>query len=178
MTVFGLAIFAVISANMFGLRQDQLIRSKLGASDQSRIAIGRLTGEVRASKMFRVGNGTQTTFIPIPDGEPQQGTALRIYPTTSTNSYIQYYFDEDDAELRRKQSGIEGFTVVADHLTNSMSFQAEDYLGNVLTELQHNYIVSFQLHFYQYQYPITHVGPGFYYDYYKIDVKATRRAHD
>lgn len=176
--IFSMAVLAIISVNMFGLRQDELVRSKLGASDQSRIVFGKLSSEIRSAKIFRVGNGSQTGFTPVPDGQPQQGTALRIYPTTSTNSYIQYYFDPEHAELRRTLSGGADYDVMADHLTNNMFFRAEDFAGNLLSELEHNYIVAFQLQFYQYQYPITRVGPGYYYDYYKIEFKVTRRAHD
>jgi Prokaryotic N-terminal methylation motif len=178
MSVFGLSVFAIIGANIFGLRQDELVRSKLGASDLSRMAVGQLTSEIRSAKMFRVGNGSQSSFDSIPDGQPQQGTALQIYPTTNINSYIQYYFAPESDQLRRRQTGIAGYQIVADHLTNSLFFRAEDFLGNVLTEIEHNYIIAFHLQFYQYQYPVTKVGEGYYYDYYKIEFKVTRRAHD
>jgi hypothetical protein len=39
-----------------------------------------------------------------------------------------------------------------------------------------NYIVSTLLQFYQFQYPLTRVGPNSLYDYYQIQLQASRRS--
>ncbi len=178
MSVFSLAVVGLISLHMFGLRQDQLVQSKLGASDQSRRALNKLLTEIRGAKILTVGNGAAASFTPIAYGNAQQGTALQISPTTDTNNYVRYFFDSSKSELRRITSGGATASIVADHLTNSMFFQAEDYRGNVLTDGTHSYVIRTVLQFYQYQYPLTKVGPGYLYDYYKLEFKAARRAHD
>lgn len=176
--VFSVMVVGLLSLHMFGLRQDQLVQSKLGASDQSRRAFSKLLSEVRGSKVIRVGNGTQNSFSVIPNGNPQRGTGLQLSLTTATNNYIRYYYDTNSAELRRMESGVSGYKVIADHLTNSLLFYAEDYRGSNLYDGTHSYAIHTILQFYQYQYPLTKVGPGYLFDYYKLDFRATRRAHD
>ena len=64
--VFIMMILALIGVWMFGLRWDQLVCSKLGASEKSRIGFDTLTTDIRAAKMWRIGtNGTKTTFSPL-----------------------------------------------------------------------------------------------------------------
>jgi prepilin-type N-terminal cleavage/methylation domain-containing protein len=178
MTIFGFVTVGLMWLHLFGLKQDQLVQSKLGASDQSRGAFSKMTSEIRSAKILRVGNVSGTNFAPVPFGTNQQGTALQISFTTDTNSYVRYYFVTNASELRRIQTGVAGYDVVAQFLTNSVSFRAEDHLGNVLTDGTHSYTIRTVMQFYQYMYPLTRVGPGYLYDYYKLEFKATRRAHD
>ncbi len=105
MSVFSLVVVGFIYAQLFGLQQDELVNSKLGASDQSRRGFDRLTTEVRSAKIWQVGNGSQTSFTSIPNGVNQQGTALQISLTTDTNSFIRYYFDTNNCQLCRVLSG-------------------------------------------------------------------------
>jgi len=170
MAVFSILSLGFVQVHLFGLRYDQVVGSKLGASDESRIALAKLTSEIRAAKQFRVGHGSQTTFVGVPDGQPQLGSALQVNPATSTNVYIRYYLDENSQELRRMENGDEGYDVIARSLTNTV--------GITLNEANENQVVGVQLHFYQYQYPLTQVGPGYLYDYYKLDFKVTRRSFD
>jgi type II secretory pathway pseudopilin PulG len=178
MAVFSLVAVGLIQFHLFGLTQDSLVQSKLGASDQARTALARLSSEIRSAKILRVGSGNGTNFTPIGYGTNQQGTALQICFTTDTNDYVRYFFDTAQSELRRAEAGVAGSTLVAEYLTNSLFFRAEDYLGNVLVDGSHSYTIRVMLQFYQYKYPLTTVGPGNYYDYYKLEFKATRRAHD
>lgn len=176
--LFSFTVLGLLSLHLFGLKQNQLVESKLGASDQSRRAFGKLLSEVRGSKILRVGNGTLTSFTAIPNGTPQTGTALQLSLTTDTNSFIRYYYVSNASELRRMASGSSSYKVIADHLTNSLLFYAEDYRGTNLLDGTHSYTIHTILQFYQYQYPLTKVGPGYLFDYYKLDFRATRRAHD
>lgn len=178
MTIFSLTVVALISAHLFGLRQDQLVNSKLGASDESRKSFNQLTADIRSAKIWRVGTGSDTSFTPTPNGDLQQGNALHLNLTTDTNKFIRYYFDSASGTLRRVQNGVSGHTVAAHYLTNSMFFQAEDYLGNVKTDLSYKYVVRVVMEFYQYQYPLTKVGPGYYYDRYKMEFKITPHCPD
>lgn len=49
MSIFSIATLGLISLHLFGQRHDQLVLSKLGASDQSRRAFDRLTEDIRAA---------------------------------------------------------------------------------------------------------------------------------
>jgi prepilin-type N-terminal cleavage/methylation domain-containing protein len=178
MSIFSIAVLGLVSLHIFGLQQDQIVQSKLGASDQSRRAFGQLISDIRGAKIIRVGTGNASTFTPIDYDEKQRGTALNINLTTATNSYIRYFYNTNAGELRRIETGISGYKVIADCLTNDMFFQAEDYQGNVLYDGSHNYVIRTVLRFYQYQYPLTKVGPGYLYDFYKLEFKCTRRAAD
>jgi type II secretory pathway pseudopilin PulG len=178
MAIFGLVMIALLYANMFGMLQDQLVNSKLGSSDQSRRAFDKFTGDIRSAKIWMIGNGSDTGFTPIKNGDTQLGNAIQISSTTDTNSYTRYYFDTNNAQLCRKLSGASGHTLVARYLTNNMYFQAEDYLGNVKTDLSYKYVIHVVMEFCQYQYPLTKVGPGYYYDFYKMEFKITPHCPD
>jgi hypothetical protein len=77
--------------------------------------------------------------------------------------------------LLRSQSGVGSLRTVAADLTNNMAFQAEDYRGTVQTAgtgLWRN-CIRVILEFAEYQYPLTKVGPGYAYDYYKMEYRVT-----
>jgi Tfp pilus assembly protein PilW len=181
--IFVMLVTAFISANIFGLRYDQLVCSKLGASEQSRRSFEKLTGDIRASKIWRIGTGSQTTFTPVSNASLMIGNALQLSLTTDTNVYIRYYFEtngpattQPNGRLVRITSGGE-YLVCAQYLTNasgtSMVFQAQNYLGTgALNDYQYKYVIDTLMEFYQFQFPKTYVGPGYYYDYYRIDLKA------
>ena len=63
-------------------------------------------------------------------------------------------------------------------VTNYFVFDAEDYLGNVLTNNSNNRIIHMTLQFSQWEYPVAGVGNGAMYDYYQLHTKVTRRAID
>jgi Tfp pilus assembly protein PilW len=178
MSIFSLVVIAFIYAQMFGMRQDQLIQSKLGASDNSRRGFDEMANDIRAAKIWSVGNGSEGGFTPVPNGNPQVGNALEIYTTTDRNAYIRYYFDTDAGELYRVRSGEAVPTRIAQYLTNSMYFRAEDYRGNVQTTLNHKGVINVMLQFYQYQFPLTRVGTNFYYDYYGLQFRVTPHVPD
>jgi prepilin-type N-terminal cleavage/methylation domain-containing protein len=170
-----LLLLGLITTMVFILRQNQLVESKMGANDQSRQAFDRMTLEIRKSKIFRIGDGTESSFAARSNGLPQIGNALQLSFTTDTNNYVRYFFQTDEARLCRLQSGVSGFTVVADGLTNEMFFQAESYLGgtNIVTDITYKHVIRTALHFKQFQYPLTQVGPGKFYDYYKMEFRVT-----
>lgn len=175
MAIFSMVVLGFISLQMFGLRQDQLVESKLGASDQSRKLLEKMGWEIRSAKMWEVGNISGSSFVEIADGQPQRGTGIRIYLGMTTNSYIQYYFNTNARTLLRLQTGFAGTTTVATDLTNNMAFQAEDYRGTVQTAgtgLWRN-CIRVILEFSQYHYPLTQVGPNGLYDYYKLEYKVS-----
>ena len=182
LSIFSLVTIGMITLLMFGQRYDQLVQSKLGASDESRRGFNDLTEDIRSAKIWQIGNGSASTFTAIANGTAQQGNALKLNLTVDTNAFIVYYFDTSAHKLLRRHSGDIGPTVIAQDLTNitanSMTFRAENYKGVAQTDLTHKGVINALLEFAQYQYPLTKVGPGLKYDYYKIEIKATPHVPD
>ncbi|MFO1515098.1 MAG: hypothetical protein U1F83_19700 [Verrucomicrobiota bacterium] len=104
------------------------------------------------------------------DGEKQQGTALLIRPTTNTANFIIYFVNPSDQTFRRTTSTPGSAMVLAESITNSLVFRAQDYRGNVLTNNQNNRVIHVNLEFYQ---PRRYMQVA---DYYKLETSVTRRA--
>jgi prepilin-type N-terminal cleavage/methylation domain-containing protein len=189
--IFGLVIMGVIYAQLMGLRIDQLTHSKLGASEQSRRSYDLLTIDIRSAKIWAVGNGTVSGhalsgFTLLNDGSEQKGNALRLHLSTDTNKYILYFFDTNtitagklNVQLRRSRNGVSGSTMIAQYIQGTnLFFRNEDFRGTITTDQSYKGVISILLEFYQYQYPITRVGNGFYYDYYRTQFKLTPHVPD
>lgn len=164
-----------LTAHLFGIRMFEITKAKLGANDESRQALALLTEEVRTCKRVLVGEGTLSTFTETAINTPQKGSALQIYPTTTTNSFIRYFWDSGTKQLRRTTNGTTAFSVIANYITNSTVFTMEDYRGNILSTNVNNRVVGLTLQFYQIQYPLVQIGVGQYYEYYQFRAKVTRR---
>jgi len=200
MVVFGLLVMGLISVNLFGLRQDELVNSKLGANDSSRTAFDLMLNEIRGGKSVQIGTGWHTNFIPITNGL-QQGDTIQIAPSTNTTAFVYYYIDTNSADVNynclvRIGTTNNGVTtnfytnIVCTYLTNmptqwatnGLIFQAFDYTGtNLLTVdpatiSNYNYVVGFLLQFSQFQYPQTKVGSNYFFNYYQIQFQASRRS--
>lgn len=175
MAIIILVIGGVISSHIFGLKLNEATRAKLSASDAARNALGKLTGDIRSAKTIQIGSGTYSAFSPVNFGTTQQGSALRIYPTTNTNSFVVYYLDSSDTKLKRASTTATTPVIIAEYLTNSIIFSSESYNGTVLTDNQNNRVIGINLRFYQIRYPITTIGNGGYFDYYQVSTKITRR---
>jgi hypothetical protein len=176
MAVIMLVIGGVISSHIFGLKLNESTRAKLSASDAARNAIGRLVVDVRSAKSIQIGSGTYTAFAPVADGSIQQGPAIRIYPTTNTNSFVVYYRDSSDSCLKRAETAAPTPKKIAEFLTNNILFTSENFKGQPLTDNEDNRVIGVNLQFYQIRYPTTIVGPGGFFDYYQVRTKITRRA--
>jgi prepilin-type N-terminal cleavage/methylation domain-containing protein len=184
--IFALLLTAFIYAHIFGLRYDELVCSKLGASEQSRMSFELLTSDIRASKIWRIGNGSTNGFTNVPNATLMQGNAVQLSWTTDTNQWVRYYFETSGPSSTQPNGRLCRLTsdgyydILAQFLTNasgtSMQFRAENYLGTQVTDYQYKYVIVALMEFYQYQFPQTYVGPGLYYDYYRIQLKATSHA--
>lgn len=177
MGIFGFAMTAFIYAYIFGLKQDQLVQSKLGASDESRRSWEKVARDIRCANSHAVGNYTSGTFTPIANGTSMVGNALRIYLNSTNVNNIVYYFDTSGTngtwKLCRFHTGDGGPTVIASHLQNSATFSAEDCHGVVQSAMLDKDVIHFTLDFVEYQYPLTHVGANYLYDRYVMDFRAT-----
>jgi hypothetical protein len=185
MFIFVFMVLGVIYVWIFGMRYDELSCSKLGASDMSRMGFDLLTRDIRAAKWWKVGNGISTNFTVCGNATNQVGNALKLCASGDTNStaYVIYYFDTNACQLCRLSNGLPAIQIIANSLTNSgilgngptntsMTFHAEQYNGTFAQDWQYKYAIVTTMEFCQYQYPLTKVGPGYYYNYYRIQLKA------
>jgi len=183
--IFVFMVLGVIYVWMFGMRFDELACSKMGASDKSRMGFDLLTGDIRAAKWWKVGNGIGTNFTVCGNATNQIGNAVKLSASSDTNStaFVIYYFDTNACQLCRLSNGVATIQIIAQNLTNSgilgngptntsMSFHAEKYDGTLAQDWQFKYTIVSTMEFCQYQYPLTMVGPGYYYNYYRIQLKA------
>lgn len=169
---------AAMAAYMYGLKMVQFVQPKLTASDDARKAVSMLTEEIRSAFDVKVGNRSGTAFAPVAPFTLQQGNAIRIYPTPSTNQYVFYFWDVNDKTLKRTTNNASFTAVIAASIRNELIFAAEDFAGNILTNDNNNRVISTTLQFYQLQYPVVAVGPGNYYDWYELQCKVTKRTLD
>jgi hypothetical protein len=127
-------------------------------------------------------SGGGFTLCPINN---QKGNALWLSYTATTNysTGLIYYFNTnnmatDGGKLYRYNLTTTKQALIAQDLTNHMYFQVQDYRGNAQTNRTHKSVVQVWMEFAQYQYPLTKVGPGYFYDYYKMEFKITSHVPD
>jgi prepilin-type N-terminal cleavage/methylation domain-containing protein len=168
--IFVVLVSGVLSTNLFGLRMFQIEQTKLNASDEARRIVGVMMDEIHSCDSFQIGTFTNGVFTSLLLGTPQIGPALVVYPTTNLTNYIMYFINTADRKFWRATSVPGSARTVAQSVTNGPDlFRAQDYLGNVLTNLQNNTVLHLKLEFYQ----ATRVGlPP---DYYKLETSITRR---
>jgi hypothetical protein len=169
--IFIILMGGLVSTNMFGLKMFQIEQAKLSASDGARKIVGGLMNEIRSCDSFQIGTVTNGTFTALSLGATQAGPALIVYPIpNNTTNFIVYYVTTTDQKFRRTTNAKGSTRVLAESVTNTTDlFRAQDYAGNVLTNIQANTVMHVKLEFYQA--PRFAVLP----DYYKLETSATRR---
>jgi Tfp pilus assembly protein PilW len=175
--VFSLVVIGLVYTQLFCMKFDELASSKMGASESARRDFNLLTQDIRSAKIWRIGNLSGSTFNAISNTLQQVGNAIQLSYTSDTNSWVRYYFDTSACQLCRVTSDALTPKVIAQNLTNAsgqgMTFHAETYQGSNTFDLQYKYVIVANLEFAQYQYPLTKVGPGYYYDYYRMQFKVS-----
>jgi Tfp pilus assembly protein PilW len=174
MAIGMMSLAAAITGHLIGIRMFQYTSTKLGGNDNARQAIAKLTQDIRSAKLIKIGTGDASSFTACDSQSIQQGNAVQVYPTTATNNYVRYFRGGDD-RLRRVVSGGGETVVLANYITNSIVFTAEDYKGNVATNADNNRVIGLTMQFYQIEYPIVKVGPNQLYDFYQVSTRITRR---
>jgi len=127
--------------------------TKLNVTEWSRKTFGKITDEIHAANSIVILNvDTNGNFTGLLDGEVQQGPGLQIYPTTNTASYSIYFVNPSDQTFRQTV-GIRGVSTntitLADSVTNTMAFSAQDLSGNILTNNLNSRVIHLTLEFYQ-----------------------------
>jgi len=189
--IFVLMVLGIIFTWLFCLQWDELVCSKLGASEMTRMSFDQLTSDIRSAKDWKVGtaanNGATVSFTPCTNQMYQAGNAVAL--TNSTGGYAIYYFDTNACQLCRVTNVATTVQILVQNLTNtgtlgngitntSMTFHAEMFNGStnltdpVSEDLTYKYMIVATMELAQYQYPLTYVGPGYYYNYYRIQLKA------
>jgi prepilin-type N-terminal cleavage/methylation domain-containing protein len=170
MAILLLLVGSMVSTNLFGMRMFQVEEVKLNASDSARKIVGGLMDEIRSCDTFQIGAVSGGTFTGLALGAPQTGSALIIYPTTNAANFILYYLNTVDRKFRRATSAAGSTRILAQSVTNLTDvFRAQDYSGNLLTNMQINTVLHLKLEFYQ------AARFGVPPDYYKLETSATRR---
>jgi hypothetical protein len=179
-----MVVVALFAAQLVGFRLGQLVDSKSGASDSSRIAIQNLVTDIRTAKMWAIGNldSTGTNFVAITNGL-LQGPVLQLDQNTigSTigSQFAIYYFNTNNGTLMCvKANSNWSPTLICSNLIDNLYFTAEDYAGNpknisLVNVNNYKNIIHVKLDFCQFQYPLTQVGTNQLYDFYKLEFRIT-----
>jgi len=181
-----IVVAALFAAQLVGMRIDQLVQSKCGASDSSRRTLQQLPKDIRTAKMWFIGNlggANGTNFTAITSG-PMQGPALELCQTSAGTQFTIYYFTNYGGNvggvLMKSLTSNWNPTVVASNLfepSGNYYFYAENYAGvtqtNSLAIGFYKNVIHVTLDFYQFQYPLTQVGTNGLYDYYKMEFRST-----
>jgi len=186
--IFSLLAAATVSSQIFGLRLYSIAGTKLTVTADARVVLNRVRDEIRSGKLIYVGNGDSSKFTITPDNSSQIGNALKICATTDTNSYVYYYMDATNSAFKRMVSSNSTVQVVANHMTNLVVFQAEDFQGNVVTNYDNNRVIRMTMEFYQPVFPTKQKTPANaissqtnsagMYDYFRLQTRMARRAID
>jgi hypothetical protein len=172
LTIFLLMIIGIISANLFGLSMFQMNQTKLNATRWSRETIEYMTDQIHTCNSLSIVNvDTNANGTGLLPGETQQGNGLQIFPTTNTDNYIIYFVNLSDQtfRLRRTTNQISNVVILADSITNTLPFSAQDLAGNILTNSQNNQVIHLTLEFYQPQLFLQDAV------YYKVDTGIKQR---
>jgi type II secretory pathway pseudopilin PulG len=164
--VFAFLVIGIVFANLYGLSMFQITETTLNATDDARKAVGKMTDEIRICSGAWIGNVNNHTNDTLLDGEIQQGTSLLI---SNGANYVMYFVNPTDKSFRRTTSTPDSAVVLAEYVTNTVVFSAQDYRGNVLTNNQNNRVIHLNLEFYQAK-RARQIA-----QYYKLETSVTRR---
>ena len=165
----------LLSALFFANKMWQITQAKIQSADKSRQVIRLVSSSVHSARILRVGTGNFSSFSEAPLDTPQQGNALQIHSTFDTNSYIRYFLDSGDKTLKYMTNGSTAPVAVAKEVINGVVFRMEDFQGNVLTSKQNNCVIGLTLDFSEIEGPGIKVGPGQYYQSFRVTTKMAQR---
>ncbi|HEY1788521.1 MAG TPA: prepilin-type N-terminal cleavage/methylation domain-containing protein [Verrucomicrobiae bacterium] len=203
LAVFTLVIMVTLATQVYGTRVYTLAATKLSATTSARMALNDIRDEIRQGQIVNVGNyiwtgndPAATNFTPISDGNPQQGNALIIYPSsTNAGTFTLMYLQPGSGTnyslgtpastncliLETYRNGaLAQSNDVANFITNQVIFTAQDYENNILTNNVNNRVIQVQMFFSQWEFPIAFIGTNGFnaYDYYRLQTRITRRLFD
>ena len=142
MAIMSLVLVAILSCHLAGLRLTGFVQPKIENSEYARKTISRMIEEVRCATTVQVGTGTVSAFTVSAVNKPQVGNAIRVYPSTNTNSFIYYFTDTNTWTVQRTDLGSSNALTIATRVTNITVFSMENFGGTVLTNPQNNSVMS------------------------------------
>ena len=188
--ILAVIVIWIVELQIFALRMYTLAATKTTATETGRKAMDKLRDAIRGANIAYVGiyatNGTGFSLSTNGTGNALQlviADTNGIFNITNT-----FYLDitqpvstdqpNDFPLCFRDNNGVTN--VLVNYLTNYYVFQAEDYLGNFLTNMvayQNNGVIHITLQFYQWEYSVGFVGGNAVnaYDYYQLSTRVTRR---
>jgi type II secretory pathway pseudopilin PulG len=177
--IFSLLVIGMVATQLFGMRMYNISQTKLTLTANARKVLNHVRDEVRAGQVIAVGNADSSSFTGIADNTPRAGNALKICASAAnTNQFVYYFLDTTNACLKRVTSANPGKAeIIADHLSNTTAFQAEDCQGNVVLNDQGNEIIQINLSFQQWEYPSTLATNGAVYGYYQLQTSVSPRVN-
>lgn len=185
MAIFTLVISGIIGMHLYGLRTFDILSVKLDASDDARTTVDTLLDDIRSAgtgtNCIQIGTGTASSFTQTISTNAQKGNALQVYTNDASqypNSWVRYFYDSTNNMLKRVTYGSSAVSVSASTITNDTSiFQAVDYTGNVVSNSYDVSSVLVTLTFTKLKNPEVFIGEGNQYDFYGLQVIASRRSH-
>jgi prepilin-type N-terminal cleavage/methylation domain-containing protein len=176
MSIFLFVVGAVVVANFFGIRMMGVTQPKMGASAETRQAVSLMISEISSAKIIRLGTGNLTSFTPLGPGALRKGNAVQIYPTNNMNVFVRYFQDSAQKQLKRMTNGAAAAVSVANGVTNSLVFTAENSRGDVvLTNDFNNMVIGILLQYDKLDGSGTPLGPNLYFKKYEVKTRVTRR---
>ena len=140
-----------------------------------RICIG--LGRTKVEPQVKVGSDSQ---VRVPVNRDESTAPISITKiifdinscSTNTTSYVIYFLNLSDGTFRRMESSPVGTNtfILADSVTNTTIFSAQNRSGQVLTNSQNNEMIHLALDFYQ---PERFLQRP---DYYQLETSVTPRA--
>ena len=167
--LFSLLLGGLVYGNLFGLKLYEAAQNKLNAGDSARKVLEKMADEIRNAKIVWVGSVAHGFFEEVALGEPQAGNAILICPTTNTANFSVFFLDTSDHTLKRTTSAEDTVMLLAHSITNNLVFEAQDCLGNVLTDNHNNRVIRMRFEIYQPQ--VQAPTP----DHFTLETAVTRR---
>ena len=174
-TMFLMAIAALLTVHIFGLRLFELSKAKMGASDDVRTSLAYFLDEVRSNQLILVGTGNVSSFVGISSGSAQVGNAIQMYPTNNpaSTTFVRYYLASN--QLMRITNGQITPKLLVHSVSNVNVFAGQDIFGNTQTNPSSCRVISMFFQITQLYSPSVPICTGSLFDFYQLRVKATRR---
>lgn len=127
-----IAVIAILSLYMYGMRTTEFVKPKLAASDDARLMMSTIVDEIRVADELAIGTGSSSSFTPAVS--PMVGNAVQLSHGTNTNAWVRYYLDASAKQLKRMTNGGSSYArVIASDVTNTVPFALLDFTGKTLT---------------------------------------------
>jgi Tfp pilus assembly major pilin PilA len=172
--IFSVVAIGLLSLQIFGIKMGYLATNQLNATSGSLKALDQIRNLVlESSNTVLIGNYTNSQFTATSGSANPVGNAMMI--SNGVGSYFTFYVDTRTNILYEMthSGGSSRLTTLAHSITNQQAFQAENYLGNPLTNNAQNYTIQMTLQFSQLDYTLP--GGSNVCSYYQLQTRMTPR---